>query len=46
MNRRKFLLAGGSLLAAQAAPSDQISLGVIGSGARLLDVVDGHTYWH
>jgi predicted dehydrogenase len=28
------LLAGGSALAVQAAPSDQINLGVIGSGGR------------
>src|SRR5271157_6317786 len=34
MHRRTFLLAGGSVLAAQAAPSDQINLGVIGSGGR------------
>src|ERR1700726_3468494 len=34
MNRRSFLLAGGSVLAVQAAPSDQINLGVIGSGSR------------
>src|SRR5580658_907981 len=34
MNRRTFLLTGGSLLAVQAAPSDQINLGVIGSGSR------------
>jgi predicted dehydrogenase len=34
MNRRKFLLTGGTILAAQAAPSDQINLGVIGSGSR------------
>src|ERR1017187_5379825 len=34
MNRRMFLLAGGSVLAVQAAPSDQINLGVIGSGGR------------
>jgi len=34
MNRRKFLLAGGTILAAQAAPSDQINVGVIGSGSR------------
>ena len=34
MHRRTFLLAGGSLLAVQAAPSDQINLGVIGSGGR------------
>jgi len=34
MNRRTFLFAGGSVLAVQAAPSDQINLGVIGSGGR------------
>lgn len=34
MNRRNFLLAGGAMIAAQAAPSDQINLGVIGSGGR------------
>jgi predicted dehydrogenase len=34
MNRRTFLFAGGSVLAIQAAPSDQINLGVIGSGGR------------
>ncbi|HXB74534.1 MAG TPA: Gfo/Idh/MocA family oxidoreductase [Candidatus Acidoferrales bacterium] len=34
MNRRKFLLAGGTVLAAQAATSDQINLGLIGSGSR------------
>jgi hypothetical protein len=34
MNRRTFLLAGGSVLAVRAAPSDQINLGVIGSGGR------------
>jgi predicted dehydrogenase len=34
MNRRTFLLVGGSALAVQAAPSDQINLGVIGSGGR------------
>ncbi len=33
-NRRSFIFAGGSLLTAQAAPSDQIVLGVIGSGGR------------
>ena len=32
--RRHFFLAGSSLLAAHAAPSDQITLGVIGSGGR------------
>jgi hypothetical protein len=30
--RRRFFLAGGSILAAQGAPSDQVRLGVIGSG--------------
>ena len=34
MDRRTFLLAGGSVLAVQAAPSDRINLGVIGSGGR------------
>jgi predicted dehydrogenase len=34
MNRRTLLFAGGSMLAAQAPPSDQINLGVIGSGSR------------
>ncbi len=34
MNRRLFLLAGSSALAMTAAPSDQIQLGVIGSGSR------------
>jgi predicted dehydrogenase len=35
LNRRSFILAGGSsLLMAQIAPSDRISLGVIGSGSR------------
>jgi predicted dehydrogenase len=35
LHRRSFLLAGGSaLLRAQTAPSDRISLGVIGSGGR------------
>ena len=33
-NRRTFLLAGGSILAARGAPSDQVTLGVIGSGGR------------
>lgn len=33
-SRRRFLIAGGSALAVQAAPSDQIQLGVIGSGSR------------
>ena len=34
VDRRIFLLAGGSALAARAAPSNQIALGVIGSGSR------------
>lgn len=35
LQRRSFILAGGvALLKAQTAPSDQISLGVIGSGGR------------
>jgi len=34
MHRRTFLMAGSGMLAAQAAPSDQIVLGVIGSGSR------------
>jgi predicted dehydrogenase len=34
MHRRTFLLAGSAILSAQAAPSDQIVLGVIGSGSR------------
>jgi len=34
MNRRTFLLAGGAVAAVQAAPSDQINLGVIGAGSR------------
>jgi predicted dehydrogenase len=34
MNRRMFILAGGSMLAAQTAPSDRVNLGVIGSGSR------------
>lgn len=33
-SRRHFFLAGSSLLVAQGAPSDQINLGVIGSGGR------------
>jgi predicted dehydrogenase len=33
-NRRTFLLASGGVLAASAAPSDRIVLGVIGSGSR------------
>ncbi len=32
--RRQFFVASGSMLAAHAAPSDQINLGVIGSGGR------------
>src|ERR1041385_3513445 len=34
INRRTFIMAGGGMLAAQAAPSDQVVLGVIGSGGR------------
>lgn len=34
MNRRMFILAGSSMIAAQAAPSDQVQLGVIGAGSR------------
>lgn len=34
MQRRTFLLAGSTLMAAQTAPSNQIVLGVIGSGSR------------
>jgi predicted dehydrogenase len=34
MQRRTFLLAGSSLLAAQVPPSDHIVVGVIGSGSR------------
>jgi predicted homoserine dehydrogenase-like protein len=34
MNRRLFILAGGGMLAAQTAPSNQVNLGVIGPGSR------------
>ncbi len=34
MNRRTFFLAGGAAWVAQAAPADQIRVGLIGSGAR------------
>ena len=34
VNRRIFILAGGGMAAAQAAPSDQVTLGVIGAGGR------------
>ncbi len=34
LQRRTFLLSGGASFLAGAAPSDQISLGVIGSGSR------------
>jgi predicted dehydrogenase len=34
MNRRTFILASGSMLAAQTAPSNQVNLGVIGPGSR------------
>ena len=33
-NRRMFMMAGSGMLMARAAPSDQIHLGVIGSGGR------------
>jgi len=34
MNRRSFLLAGSTLAVAKAAPSDEVTLGVIGAGGR------------
>ena len=34
LSRRTFILAGGGALAVSAAPSDQITLGVIGAGGR------------
>src|SRR6476619_7187072 len=34
LNRRSLMLAGGGAFLAQAAPSDRIVLGVIGSGGR------------
>src|SRR5260370_27098432 len=34
MNRRMFIMAGGTMLAAQTAPSNQVNLGVIGAGGR------------
>jgi predicted dehydrogenase len=34
MNRRMFLIAGGSMLAAQTSPPDQVNMGVIGAGSR------------
>ncbi len=34
INRRSFILAGGAAMAADAAPSDQIVLGLIGAGGR------------
>jgi len=34
LDRRTFILAGGGVLYAQAAPSDQVVLGVIGAGGR------------
>ena len=34
MHRRTFLMAGSTMLAAQAAPNDQVVVGVIGSGSR------------
>ena len=34
LDRRTLIFAGGGALVAQAAPSDRIVLGVIGSGSR------------
>lgn len=34
MDRRSFILAGGGVAVAQAAPSDQVTLGLIGAGGR------------
>ncbi len=34
MERRIFILAGGGMVAAQTAPSDQVTLGLIGAGGR------------
>src|SRR3989442_9229435 len=34
LNRRSLMLAGGGAFLAQAAPSDRIVLGVVGSGGR------------
>src|SRR6266545_5428573 len=34
LNRRSLMLAGGGAFLAQAAPSDRIVMGVIGSGGR------------
>ncbi len=34
MNRRTFILAGSTMLAAQTSPSDRVNLGVIGAGSR------------
>jgi predicted dehydrogenase len=39
LKRRHFLLAGSSMLVASAVPSDQLILGVIGSGARGIAVM-------
>src|SRR5277367_3468123 len=33
-NRRMFIMAGGGMFVASAAPSDQIQVGVVGSGGR------------
>ncbi|MDP2997489.1 MAG: Gfo/Idh/MocA family oxidoreductase [Bryobacterales bacterium] len=33
-NRRMFILAGGGMVATAAAPSDQVTLGLIGAGGR------------
>ncbi len=34
IDRRIFILAGGGMLAAQSAPSNQVTMGVIGAGSR------------
>jgi predicted dehydrogenase len=34
VNRRTFILAGSTMLAAQTSPSDRVNLGVIGAGSR------------
>ena len=39
IDRRTFLIAGGGALLARAAPLDQITLGVIGSGGRGMSVM-------
>jgi predicted dehydrogenase len=39
MNRRAFILAGGSVLAAQVPPSRQVAVGFIGAGARGMELL-------